>query len=470
MRKFVRTLSCICAFASLAVAGGVAAQQAAPAVTAFVDVTVIPMDRESLLEHQTVIVRGDRIAEVGPAASTAVPANARRIEGAGKFLLPGLAEMHAHIPGAQAPPQLIQDILFLYIANGITSIRGMLGAPNQFEWRAKAQRNEIVSPFMLLAGPSMNQNTVTDVASALRLIQQNKDAGYDLQKVHPGPSREAYDSATALAKRLGFTLAGHVPSEVGLMRALEVRQDIDHLDGYVEAATPAAVQARIAHPTETITWGEILASIDQARIPELVRATVQAGIYNTPTMYLWENIWGEVNIDSMLALPEMKYVSQQQRQAWRNQKTQRLEFDAQQGITSEHRQRLIAFRRALLDALADAGALLLMGTDSPQLFNVPGFALHHELRLMGRSGLTPHQVLLSGTANVGRYVSQVLKQPGDFGTVAAGQRADLVLLDANPLVSLDNLTRRAGVMARGQWFDAAQLAAGLTDIARRNAQ
>ena len=448
---------------------GVVAQQGATNVSAFVDVTVIPMDRERVLENQTVLVRGDRIEQVGPVASVTVPAGAQRIEGRGRFLMPGLAEMHAHIPGAQAPPQLIQDILYLYVANGITSIRGMLGAPNQFEWKAKAAKNEVVAPFMLLAGPSMNQNTVTDPASALRLIQQNKDAGYDLQKVHPGPGRAAYDSAVALAGRLGFTLAGHVPAEVGLTRALEVDQDIDHLDGYMEAAVPPDVQARIAHPTEVISYGEILASIDNRRIPELVRATVQAGIYNTPTMYLWENLFGEVNIDSVLTLPEMKYVSQQQRQAWRNQKGGRLQFDAQQGITSEHRQKLIEFRRALLDALADGGALLLMGTDSPQMFNVPGFALHHELQLMARSGLTPFQVLQSGTSNVGRYVREKLKQQGDFGTVAAGQRADLVLLEANPLENLEHLNRRAGVMARGRWFDAVQLAAGLDEIATRNA-
>jgi hypothetical protein len=237
----------------------------------------------------------------------------------------------------------------------------------------------------------------------------------------------------------------------------------------MEAAVPASVQARIAHPTEVISFGEILDSLDSSRIPELVRATVQAGIYNTPTMYLWENLFGAANIDSILTLPEMKYVSQQTLQNWRNQKTGRMQFDEQQGITSERRQKLITFRRELLNALADGDALLLMGTDSPQLFNVPGFALHHELQLMSASGLTPYQVLQSGTSNVGRYVREKLKQDGAFGTVAAGQRADLVLLEANPLENLEHLNRRAGVMARGRWFDAGQLAAGLEEIAKRNA-
>jgi imidazolonepropionase-like amidohydrolase len=438
-------------------------------VTAFVDVSVLPMDRERVLEHQNVIVRGERIEIVGPTASTRVPDGATRIDGRGKFLMPGLAEMHAHIPGANAPEQVISDIMYLYIANGITTIRGMLGAPNQFSWRDRAARNEIVAPYILLAGPSLNQNSATSALAAMTVVQQNAQAGYDLQKIHPGFGREIYDSATAAAKRLNFKMAGHVPVEVGLRRALEVKQDIDHLDGYLEAAVPELVFAKIIHPTEVITWSEILRSIDRVKIPQLVRATVSAGIYNTPTMYLWENLWGAINVDSMARLPEMKYVPRQWVQGWINQKNNRIPFDTQNNITPDDRKNLIEFRRALLAALADGEALLLMGTDSPQMFNVPGFALHHELQLMRRSGLSPYQVLQSGTVNVGRYTREVLGKPGNFGTVAAGLRADLVLLDANPLTDLNNITRRAGVMARGRWFTAAELNAGLEAMAARHA-
>ncbi|MGH7467205.1 MAG: amidohydrolase family protein [Longimicrobiales bacterium] len=439
-------------------------------ITAFVDVSVLPMDRERVLEHQTVIVRGENIQALGPVASTRVPEGATRIDGRGKFLMPGLAEMHAHIPGAQAPEQVIADIMYLYIANGITTIRGMLGAPNQFQWRDRAVKNEIVAPYMVLAGPSLNQNSATSVQAAMTVVQQNAQAGYDLQKIHPGFGRAIYDSAAAAAKRANFKMAGHVPVEVGLRRALEVKQDIDHLDGYLEAAVPEAVFAKIVHPTEVITWSEILRSIDHTKIPALVRATVSAGIYNSPTMYLWENIWGTINVDSMARLPEMKYVPRQWVQNWINQKNGRTPFDTQNNITPEDRKKLLEFRRALLDALADGGALLLMGTDSPQMFNVPGFALHHELQLMRKSGLTPFQVLQSGTVNVGRYTREVLGKPGNFGTVASGQRADLVLLDANPFADLTNVTKRSGVMARGRWFSAAELSAGLDAMATRHAQ
>jgi len=115
----------------------------------------------------------------------------------------------------------------------------------------------------------------------------------------------------------------------------------------------------------------------------------------------------------------------------------------------------------MLEILGEEGVLLLMGTDSPQLFNVPGFALHREIRAMADAGLDTGDILVSGTRNVGRYVRDELGHSGHFGTVAPGQRADLVLLDANPLEDLGHLTERAGVMVRGRWLDRDFIDAGL---------
>ena len=166
----------------------------------------------------------------------------------------------------------------------------------------------------------------------------------------------------------------------------------------------------------------------------------------------------------------MRYASAAQVTAWQNQKRGREAAEAQQGLTAERKARFLAFRRATLKALADADAPLLMGTDSPQMFNVPGFALHREIAVMRAAGLTPYQVLRSGTANVGRYVRESLGKDGAFGTVAPGQRADLVLLDADPLADLANLARRAGVMVRGRWVPREEIDAGLAAIAARHAR
>jgi imidazolonepropionase-like amidohydrolase len=416
-----------------------------------------------------VIVTNGRITAITP-ATTKAPTGAIQVDGRGKFLMPGLSEMHAHIPGANAAPQLIQDIMYLYVANGVTTIRGMLGAPNQLLLRDRAARNEIIAPSIIVGAPSLNGNSAPTPEAAAILVAQNIAAGYDLQKVHPGFSRVAYDSALAVARRSNFKFAGHVPADVGLAHAIEARQDIDHLDGYMEAATPLEMQARMAHPTEQVSLADVLASIDKSAIPELVRLTRAAGIYNAPTMYLWQNFFDTPNPDSLAALPEMKYVPGQWVQNWINQKRQRQGFDAQNNLTDQHRDNLLSFRRQLIKALADGGALLMLGTDSPQMFNVPGFALHREVGVLADAGLTPFQILVSGTANVGRYTREVLGKPDAFGTVQVGQRADLVLLDANPLQDIRNLQRRAGVMVRGRWLDAKALQAGLDEIAARYAQ
>jgi imidazolonepropionase-like amidohydrolase len=129
----------------------------------------------------------------------------------------------------------------------------------------------------------------------------------------------------------------------------------------------------------------------------------------------------------------------------------------------------IEIRNRILKQLADAGANVMMGTDSPQMFNVPGFALHREIAVMSEAGMTNQQILESGTVVVGRYVREQLGIDDQFGTVAEGQRADLVLLGSNPLDDLDNLNDRVGVMVRGQWVSRAEIDAGLAALAAKHA-
>jgi hypothetical protein len=187
--------------------------------TAFVGVTVIPMDRDRTLPNQTVVVTNGRITAMGPAASTTVPNGATRIDGAGKFLMPGLAEMHAHIPPNTTNEQLLRDIMFLYVANGVTTIRGMLGAPYQLQLREQLATGAMLGPRFYVGAPSLNGNTATDPATAARLMREHHAAGYDLVKLHPGVSRASYDSAVAVGRALGITLGGHVPADVGIHHA-----------------------------------------------------------------------------------------------------------------------------------------------------------------------------------------------------------------------------------------------------------
>lgn len=446
-----------------------AAEPPAAGTFAFTNVSVIPMDSERVLTGQTVVVRDGKILSVGPASSAFIPVDATRIDGSGKYLMPGLAEMHAHVAGGQAAgsDQTNRDIFFLYVANGITTIRAMLGAPNQLVLREQLKRDELLGPTMLVGAPSINGQTAPDPATGERLVRQHKAAGYDFLKIHPGPSRATYDAVVRTAREVGITWAGHVPEAVGVPHALASRQStIDHLDGYLAAAVPENLQQRVLRGEVPIA--QLISAVDESRFPALARETRTAGVWNTPTMFLWESFSTPIPVEEMERRPEMRYATRTWLTQWANQKRQRIAADQRDGVTAELANRHISLRRRMLKALSDSGAKLLMGTDSPQMFNVPGFSLQREVEVMVASGLTPYQVLESGTRNIARYAADDLKLDGAFGTVAAGNRADLVLLDANPLTDIRNLTRRSGVMVRGRWVSKTAIDAGLDELARRN--
>jgi imidazolonepropionase-like amidohydrolase len=425
-------------------------------VTAFRNVTVIPMDSERALPAQTVVVRGERIVSIGPAASAAVPQGARVIDGAGRYLMPGLAEMHAHVP-PDDDPRYVEEVLFLYVANGVTTARGMLGEPSHLALRERLARHEVLGPRLFTSGPSLNDDSVDGAESARRLVREQAQAGYDFVKVHPGPTREEYAAAAQAGAASGIELAGHVPADVGVLRALEARQaTIDHLDGYVEALVPEDRRQNGGF------FGLNLAAVaDRSKIPDLVAATLAAGTWNVPTQTLIEH-WPAPSptLDQLLARPEMAYVPPQMRDQWARAKRQML---AAPGYDGARVVELIELRRELLKALHDAGAGLLLGSDAPQVFNVPGFSLHHELDAVVAAGLTPYEALRTGTANAARFFDA----ESEFGTIAEGRAADLLLVGGDPLADVGALARPDGVMVRGRWLDRGEIDRRLAEIAAR---
>jgi imidazolonepropionase-like amidohydrolase len=440
MRHALRTLSSFVVLASIA--SPCAARSQEPQAIAFVGASVIPMDRERVLENHTVIVRGDRIVEVGPAASVRVPAGAQRVEARGKFIIPGLAEMHGHVPPPNAPAQLIENTLFLYVANGITTVRGMLGAPGQLELRERTRRGEVIGPTLYLAGPSFNGNSVNAPEQAAQMVREQKAAGWDLLKVHPGLTREEFDAMARTAKEVGIDFAGHVPQEVGLLHALEMGQrTFDHLDGYMEY----------------LNGGE--GPIPEERLRDAARRTKAANAWVVPTMVLWETLMGVPELEELTAFPELRYMPENTVTQWTNAHRNRL---ANPQVNRATGRTMAENRKRLLDVMQEEGVGILMGTDAPQQFSVPGFSLHREMALMVEAGMTPYEVLTSGTLAVGRYFADKDR----FGTIAAGQRADFLLLDANPLTDIGNVARSSGVMVRGRWLPKAELDRRLREIAR----
>ena len=404
-------------------------------------VNVIPMTSAAVLRDQSVRIKDGRFVEIG---KVKVPAGAIRVDGKGKYLTPGFGEMHGHIPPPTAPRQLVEDVLFLYVANGVTTVRGMLGYPGQLELREKAKRNEIVAPNLYLAGPSFSGATVKNVAQAVERVKQQKAEGWDLLKIHPGVPRDAYDAMAETARAVGIRFSGHVPAEVGILHALDQQQEtIDHLDGYIELLDKQG------------------APISDAQMLGLAQKTKQAGAWVVPTMALWETIIGARDAASLHAMPELRYMPKATVTQWKEA------FAGRQStpmFSREKVDRVARDRKRLLKIMNAEGVKILFGTDAPQQFSVPGFSIHREMQSMVEAGMTPYEILRSGTASVGEH----FKAKDAFGTIAVGQRADAVLLDADPLKDIANLSKIAGVVLRGKWIPQSEITAGLEKINERN--
>ena len=412
-------------------------------VTAFTDVNVIPMDGDHVLADYTVLVQGDRILAVG--SDVEVPMGAQVINGKGQYLLPGLAEMHGHVPRPDEPAQYTEDVLFLYLANGITTVRGMLGAEGQLALRARTNSSSLKAPTLYLAGPSFNGRSINSPEEAVAKVRQQKAEGWDLLKVHPGLTKAEYDAMAQTAHEEGIRFGGHVPADVGLMHALDMGQEtFDHVDGYVEYVRASGESEAVA-------------------IAEAIRRTKAKNAWIVPTMALWEAINGTIDIEDLRAYDELKYMPPGVVQSWFNRVNNQLNNP---NYNRETALDLINTRMRVLSALHEGGVRILMGTDAPQLFSVPGFSLHRELTRMVDAGMSPYSILVSGTRNVGEY----FVNDDVFGTVTPGSRADLLLVSGNPLEDVAHLQHLSGVMVRGQWLSRNDLDSGLASIKNRYRQ
>ncbi len=423
----------------------------------FENVNVIPMDRERVMERQTVVVRDGRIAQIAPAASVNAPAGATRVDGAGKYLIPGLAEMHGHLTANYLPDAAKADVLYLYVANGVTTVRAMLGNPEAITTRDAIAAGKLLGPKLYVAGPALNGKVAPTPEDGARVVREQKQAGYDLLKILGGMPAAAYDSILRTAHALKIDVAGHVPGEVGVRGALEARQrSIDHLDQYIPALKLTPDTSR---------------EEEDRRIAELAQLTAKSGVWNVPTMYLWDLFHNAENGEALRArLTETRFLPRTMIDEWTRSKNGRLkppnDTPAGVGGFGQTGVRVMELRRKIFRALKAANAPIALGTDSPQMFSVPGFSTHRELKLMvDELGYTPYAALESGTLKVAQYFGTT----GDTGTVAPGKRADLILLNANPLTNIANTENRAGVMVNGRWIAEVEIQKRLEDIAARAA-
>ncbi len=416
---------------------------------AITDVTVIPMDGQRTLERYTVFVDGGVITAVGPSAELRVPADVTRIDGQGRYLIPGLSEMHIHLgPGSgESAADALGRQLRLALAHGVTTMRGVIAPPTALEARDRINRGELLGPTLYVAAPSLNGKSVPDPETGRRLVLEAKTKGYDLLKTHGGMTAESYAAIVLAAKETGLPLAGHVSPSYGLDRAMRARQQIEHLDGYIAAALPPDLPS----PHGQIIADEIVAQVEWARVRQVAEETRRAGVWNGMTLALFRILAGGASAAELAERPEMRYVPPAAIAQWTGY------LGNGPGALPGY----LAVRDSFAVALYRAGARLLVSADAPQIFLVTGFGTHQEMQAMAQAGIPTYPILEAATRNAAEYLRRK-----DAGIIAAGRRADLVLLDANPLTDIANASRIRGVMVSGKWLDRPTLDQMLREVER----
>jgi hypothetical protein len=441
-------------------------------VIAFIHVNVIPMDRERTLTDQTVVVRNGRIEAIGDAAKIKVPSDAVRIEAKGKYLIPGLVDMHTHLMSDDAfPDELAPDELRIMVANGVTTVRFMIGTPELLVLRSRSAAQEIVAPTIYVASPHLtgreqgNDFVVNTPDEAREAVRKSKAAGYDFIKITTFIKSLVYEAAVAEAAKQKIRVVGHADSRlVTVPRAWAARQQIEHLDGYLEMLlrddAPSKGSVSDLYIYNPDNW-KSLDYIDESKIGDVARKTVESNPFVDPTQHFMKNTFGRLRTEEEIrAQPDFKFYPAKVQQQW-------LDFYKRNRfintVALDKRARWVEIRNKLIKAIYDAGGKMMVGSDTPEFLWLYGFSEHREMKALSDAGLPNWAVLAAATRNAHEYLGSLKYS----GTIEKGKAADLVLLDANPLDDIANTERRAGVMLKGKWYAQAELSGWLDEIAPR---
>ncbi len=437
---------------------------------AITDVSVVPMTSDTLLTGATVVVRDGRIAAVGPGPSVKVPKDAKRIDGTGRYLIPGLADMHTHLYSDEEVPDSVAPYeLGVMVANGVTTARLMIGTPEHLVLRRQLIEGRIVGPQLWVASPQFtgeegtNARIVTEPEDARAAVREMRSAGYDFIKLTTEITVPVYEAIVEEGARSGIRIIGHVDPRVGVRRALAAHQQIEHLDNYLE--TVLADSAPIKNSVSNYgifkpAYWETLDYVDDAKVREIAEATAKAGVWSTPTLAIFNTAFAKGETDeAMRSRPDWAMIPPKVRALYLNARTKYWKTAA----TEARRQRYIDTRNRITRLIAENGGKLLAGSDTPEWLMAYGWTLHRELEHFVEAGLTPYQALVTATRNPAEF----LRASKEWGTIEVGKRADLVLISGNPLEDIRNTARIEGVAVGGRWLPPADLARMITTASER---
>jgi len=319
----------------------------------------------------------------------------------------------------------------------VTTVFNLNGRPANLIWRDEIVQGKLAGPTIYSCGPTIR--TAQKAEEARRLVEEQSKAGYEAIKIYNGVSKEAYDVIIAEARKRKMLTIGHIPREPGFESVLKAGQAIAHAEEYVYTT--------FKNNTD-----------DESRIPEIAAATRDAGVQVILTFVAYDHIIKQVeSLPALLATPEMKYLAPWVRESWGIDVNP---YKARLGTQGAALTKSLAFQKKLAKELHRVGVRIMTGTDAMNPGVVPGYSEHEELRHLIELGFTPFEAIRAAT----RYPAEFLTQTGEFGTVAVGKRADLLLLDGNPLQDITRIARPLGVMARGRWMPQAELQRMLDDV------
>jgi hypothetical protein len=448
---------------------------------AITHVTVIDMIGPQPLPDQTVLIEKKRIKNIGPSSSVAIPRGARVLDASGKFLVPGLVDMHVHLTAAGEPHGSRKFMLPLLLANGITSVRDMGGyLESLIPLRKEIEEGKRIGPSIVYAGPYLDGSPPSFEPSFVvtNRVQANEDVHQlvlrkvDFVKVQSMLGRDAYFAIAEAANRERIPFVGHVPDRVTAAEAADAGQhSVEHLTNVLRGCSrdePKLMREQLYVPpnkevpaqshARIVQWQqELLDSYSQQSADTLIAKFRDNYVWQTPTLVLLKNNAFPTLDNSAAANSQLQFIPPRTLEIWERGRAAQMQFVTQP--ESDLRAQLFAKSSSLVGQMQKAGVKILAGTDSPAPYVVPGFALHHELELLVQAGLTPLEALQATTRNPAEFLGATK----DSGTIATGKFADLVLLDANPLEDIRNTRKIRGVILRSHLLDRPALDRLLSD-------
>lgn len=455
----------------LLVTAGAATGRESPAPLAFTHVTVIDATGAASLPDMTVVVEGKRIVELGHSADLRPPAHARVIDARGKYLIPGLWDMHVHTVFGDWLPRNERVTLPLFVANGITGVRDMGGDLDVLkQWRAEIDAGRLLGPRMIIAGPMLDgpvprfpsSAPVANAADARRVVDELKARGVDFIKIQSLIPRDGYFAAAEEATKVGLIFVGHVPDAVRASEASNAGQrSIEHFTGIFEGCS--TIEDQLIKGPKSV--GRNVSTFDPARAQRLIALMAKNQTWQVPTL-VWERGQWLIDDIDLTHDPLIKYAPR----AWKDRTWPMFVRDILATMDTDPlpvRKRFVQMELDMTLAMFRAGVPFMAGTDTAAGVHIfPGFSLHQELALFVQAGLTPMQALQTATRNPAQFMGRL----ADMGTVEKGKLADLVLLDANPLDDIANTRRIRAVVLAGRYFGRPDLDRMLAQVAAAAAE